>query len=304
MWVLDIFSRVGVAGQDAHRGRRPQGLVGRESPAIARRQLAAELRRLRHSAEKTLEEVAEILGCTAGKISRLETGIVRVQPQDVSSLLDIYAVPADRRQALLTLLRESRKREWWHSYADIVPRASSELYSLEAASTGIQDYSHALVPGLLQTEQYARAIIGSFDAGESRSIDRRIELRMRRQELLTANDAPVCTFLIDEVALRRRVGGPQVRVGQIERLLDVGARSNVTIRIVPNIAHPAAGASFIIFGFAPSEHRDLAFIETLTRNIFIDEPDEVRLYGKIFMTISGISLSPEDSRRLLKGSLR
>jgi len=278
-------------------------LVGRESPAIARRQLAAELRRLRQSAGRTLEDVAAALGCTAGKISRLETGIVRAQPEDVGSLLEIYGVSAERRQVFLALLGESRKREWWRSYVDVVPPAAGELYSLEAASTGIQAYGHALLPGLLQTEQYARAIIGSRDQG-SRVADRRIELRMRRQELLTADGAPECTFLIDESALRTRVGNRQVMVGQYARLLDVGARSNITIRIVPSIAHPAAGTSFTIFHFAPSEHPSVTFIEALTRNIFIDEPQEFRVYVEIFNAVEGVALSVDDSRRLLGGPPR
>lgn len=161
--------------------RRGGELVGRESPVIARRQLAAELRRRRQSAGRTLEDVAGKLGWNAAKISRIETGRVRAKPQDVSRLLDIYCVPADSRAALLALAHESRKHEWWRSYIDVVPPAAAELYSLEAASTEIWDYSSALIPGLLQTEQYARAIIGSPRGEGPRTVNRRIELRMRRQ---------------------------------------------------------------------------------------------------------------------------
>ena len=278
-------------------------MVGRESPAIARRQLAAELRRLRHAAGRTLEDVAEVLGCTAAKISRLETGIVRVQPEDASNLLDVYDVSADRRREFLALLHESHRREWWHSYVDVVPPAAGKFYSLEAAATGVQDYSHGLLPGLLQTEQYARALIGSGDE-KSKVVDRRVELRMRRQELLTTDGAPVCTFLIGESALRTRVGSRQVMIGQFERLLDVGTRSNVTIRIVPSIVHPATGVSFIILHFTPAEHPSVTFIEALTRNIFVEELREVRVYAETFKAVESISLSVEDSRRLLGGPAR
>jgi Domain of unknown function (DUF5753) len=201
-------------------------------------------------------------------------------------------------------VHESWKREWWRSYANIVPRAAAELYSLEAASTGIQQYSNALIPGLLQTEQYARAIIGSPEGEKPKTVNRRIELRMRRQWLLAMNDAPTCTFLIDEAALRTSVGDQGVRAGQFRRLLEVGAQSNVTIRIVPSVVHPATGTSFTIFHFAPSEHESVAFIEALTRNIFIDEIDEVGVYADVFMTIEKVSLSPEDSRRRLEASIR
>ncbi|HST63819.1 MAG TPA: Scr1 family TA system antitoxin-like transcriptional regulator, partial [Mycobacteriales bacterium] len=156
-----------------------------DSPAVGRRRLAQELRRLRSAAGLTITEVAGRLECSAGKISRIETGTVSAQATDVAAMLDLYGVAGSQRATLADLVRAARRRAWWQDYADVVPAGSSRFFGLEDGAARIEQHAGPLVPGLLQTPAYARAIVTAAAEVPPADVERRIALRLRRQELLT-----------------------------------------------------------------------------------------------------------------------
>lgn len=270
-------------------------------PVMGRRRLAAELRRLRTEAGKTIYEVAETMECSTGKISRIETGSVGARLQDVREMLDLYEVTGTKRAELLELVRQARQKPWWHDYADVVPHDSSTLYGLEAAATSIEEHSFALVPGLLQTQEYAEALIGSPTVATPDQAKRRVELRLRRQELLTREDGPRFHAVLGEAALREPIGGGSVMAEQLRHLVKAARWPRLTLQVRPfGAGKPTAvGTSFKVFGFADPAYGKVVYLEQLTRNSYLDEADEVNFYASIFSDISESSLSPSDSEKML-----
>jgi transcriptional regulator with XRE-family HTH domain len=274
------------------------------SPAVERRRLAMELRRLRNRARRTIHEVAEAMECSPGKISRIETGVVGAQPRDVRDLLDIYGVQGAERERLLDLVRHARRRAWWHEYAGVVPPESARLYGLEDGAATIDGYNSTfLIPGLLQTEDYARALMGSAADGSeaAQSSERRIELRLRRQRLLTREQPPTVRFVLAEAALLAQVGGPRVLADQLRHLAKVATLPNVTIQVLPLTtgAHLAAGTVFTVFGFADDADPTIVYLEQLSGNAYVEAPKEVDLYAKAFVEATTKALSEQESRELI-----
>lgn len=271
------------------------------SPAVERRRLALELRRLRTEAGKTIYDVADRLECSAGKISRVEMGVVAARIQDVRDMLELYGIDDRRREQLLELVRRSRRKAWWHAYAGIVPPVSAKLYGLEAGAAAIDEHSVMLVPGLLQTEGYARALIGAPSGEPPHVMERRIELRMRRQALLTRDSPPTMRFVLHQAVLDTSIGGPGVMTEQLRHLADIAGRPNVMIRVIraDSGAYAAAGVSFTLFGFADLADPKIAYLEQLTSNIFIEQPGEVGVYEHAFQTALDRAATPEDSRQLI-----
>lgn len=271
------------------------------SPAVERRRLALELRRLRTEAGKTIYDVADRLECSAGKVSRIEMGVVGARIQDVREMLDLYGVRGEQREQLLELVRRSRRRAWWQDFAGVVPPESAKLYGLEAGAATIDDHNVALMPGLLQTDDYARAVISSPRAEKRENVERRIELRRRRQELLDRADPPVIRFVLHQAAIDSLIGGPDVMAGQLQHLADIGARKNVTLRVIraDSGAYAAVGVSFTTFGFAHEADPKIVFLEQLTRNTFVEDAAEVEIYTKAFDSALEVAESPERSRELI-----
>lgn len=260
-----------------------------------------ELRRLRTSANRTIHDVAGLLECSPGKISRIETGIVGAQVRDVRDLLDIYGVHGEQRERLLDLVRGARRRAWWHDFADVVPPASARFYGLEAGAATIDSYSSTpLLPGLLQTVAYAHALLGTA-AVTADVVARRLELRARRKQVLTADEPPRACFVVSEGALMARIGGPQVLVEQLRHLTEVSQLPNVTIQVMPldAPAHAAIGTAFTVFGFADQADQQVVYIEQLTGNSFVENQDEVAVYTTAFTGASELAMDPEDSRTLI-----
>ena len=270
-------------------------------PVMARRRLAAELRRLRGAAGKTIHDVAHAMECSAGKISRMETGSVGARLQDVREMLDLYGVVGEQRNELLELVRQARQKPWWHEYADVVPPTSGTFYGLEAAAASIEEHSSALVPGLLQTEAYAHALISSPSIATPEQVKRRVELRMRRQHLLDRSDGPDFRAIVGEAALREPIGGSAVMAEQLRHLVTIAKRPNVTIQIRPfGAGRPAAvGTSFVIFGFADPAYGNVVYLEQLTRNSFFEETTEVDFYTSLFTDLSESALTPAESARMV-----
>jgi transcriptional regulator with XRE-family HTH domain len=276
-----------------------------ESPAVGRRRLAQELRRLRSGAGLTIADVAGRLECSAGKISRIENGVVGAQPTDVQAMLDLYGVDSAERAALVELVRTARRRAWWHEYADVVPARSSRFFGLEDGAATIDQHAGAMIPGLLQTEAYARAVASSPSAVRPGDVERRVELRLRRQQLLQRPHPPRVHVLLDEAALHREVGGPEVTAGQLDRLTELAGAPHVTLRVLPfgAGAYPALGIAFTVFGFADPADGRVAYLEQLAGNTLIESAAEVEVYARAFAESAARALDPDRSTRLIR-SLR
>lgn len=271
------------------------------SPAVGRRQVALDLRRYRLAAGRTIEDVARHLECSPAKVSRMETGVVRVRVQDLRAMLELYGLAESERQQLFGLVRQARRRGWWQAYTDVVPPDSATFYGLEDGAVSISLHSPALVPGLLQTERYARALIGSVPGLPGDLVDRRVELRMRRQRMLLRHDPPALCVVLDEAVLCRAIGGQTVIAEQLDHLLEIAARPQVVLQVVPfgAGAHAAAGVGFTVFGFADPAVTPVVYGEQLSRNTYLDQPDEVATYVTALDEAQRVAATPECSHELI-----
>ncbi len=281
-------------------------MASTQSPTVRRRRLALELRRLREAAKLTCEEVAEQLECSASKISRVETGRVSVSPRDVRDILEIYGVPDLQRDALVQLARESRQKGWWHAYGDSVQPHFATYLGLESAASEIRIYEVNLIPGLLQTEDYARAVIAAGMVNSPRAeIERQVALRMERQRL-TITSPPKVWAVLDEAALRRQVGGPEVMRLQLEYLRELGGLRNVSLQVIPfgGGAHPAMGRPFVILVFGEEADPDVVYLEDLTSALWLENVEEVHRYNVFFNHLRATALSFDDSAALTAAVLK
>jgi len=277
------------------------------SPTVRRRRLALELRRLREAARLTCEEVAEHLECSASKISRVETGRVSVSPRDVRDMLELYGVPTDQRESLVQLARDSRQKGWWHAYSDTMQPQMATYIGLESAASEIRIYEVSLIPGLLQTEDYARAVIkAGMVNSPAEDIERRVSLLMARQPAVVRDDPPKVWAVLDEAALRRRVGGSGLMRLQLEHLLAQAALPNVAVQVIPFAggAHPAMGRPFIILVFPERVDTDVVYLEDLTSALYLEDVAEVDRYNVFFNHLRATALSFDDSAALITSVLK
>lgn len=270
----------------------------RRPPSVRARQLAAELRRLRDAATLTGEEAAGRLGWSPSKISRIENGQTPPSPADLRRLLDLYQAAGGQRERLELLGHSIGQRGWWDAYADTLGPEYAALIALEAEASSLRWYSPMLVPGLLQTEQYAREVIRSglliAPPGE---IERRVQVKMNRQRVLT-KDGPVdLAVVLDEAALLRAVGGPDVMRGQLAHLAQMAARPNVTVQVLPLVAgpHPATTGEFTILGFPELIAPDVVFLENMTSDLYVEQEAAVYRYVLAFDRLRSLALDPEKS---------
>jgi transcriptional regulator with XRE-family HTH domain len=282
-------------------------MVSEHSPTVRRRRLALELRRLREAAKLTCEEVADHLECSASKISRVETGRVSVSPRDVRDMLELYGVPGAQRESLVQLARDSRQKGWWHAYSDTMQPQMATYIGLESAASEIRIYEVSLIPGLLQTEDYARAVIrAGMVNSPSEDIDRRVSLLMARQPAVVREDPPKVWTVLDEAALRRRVGGSGLMRLQLEHLLEQAALPNVAVQVIPFAggAHPAMGRPFIILVFPERVDTDVVYLEDLTSALYLEDVAEVDRYNVFFNHLRATALSFDDSAALITSVLK
>jgi len=268
---------------------------------MRRRRLAAELQRLRAAEGKTLDEVARHLECSPAKVSRIENGQVAVRIQDARDLLDLYGVTGAERDNLLQMVRQARNKGWWVSFSDVIEEGMETLLSLEDEATGISIYETNLVTGLLQTREYARVLMESWNDTPLESGRRRLELRMQRQQVLERDLPPKMTVVLDEACLKREVGGRDVMREQIHRLLLAADRPNLTIQVLPFEAgpHQAMGFPFQIFDFT-GDDPEIVYVEMLSRAEFLETAEESGRYRAAFAQVRARALSPEDSARFLE----
>ena len=270
--------------------------------------LGAQLRRLRDAAGVTRDDAGYHIRASGSKISRMELGRVSFKDRDVTDLLEFYGSddPAEREK-LVQLTREANATPWYQKFQDVVPDWFHVFVGLEEAAQLIRVYEVQFVPGLLQTEEYARAIIKQGAPGtEPEEVDRRVALRLGRQKLLTRENPPRYWVVIDEAALRRPMGGRDVHVGQIERLIDLVGEPNITIQIMPFRygGHAADGGAFTIMRFPETDLTDVVYMEYLTGAHYIDKPEEVERYAAVMERLSVAATSPDRTRELLSGMLK
>ena len=277
-----------------------------QNPTVRRRRLALELRRLREGAKLTCEDVAARLECSASKVSRIETGRVSVSPRDVRDILEIYDVPADQREALVQLARDSRQKGWWQAYGDTVQPHLVTYLGMESAASEIRVFRVGRLPELLQTEGYARAMITAGRAGATvADVDRQVALLMERQRLAKATP-PRLWVVIDEAALRRQVGGPEVMRIQLEYLREVSSMPNVFLQVIPfgGGAHMAMDLPFVAMSFPDLIAPDVVCIGYPTGVLWIEELDEVDRYNRLFHHLQAAALSFVESVALMTSVLK
>jgi transcriptional regulator with XRE-family HTH domain len=266
---------------------------------VRRRRLASELRRLRELADLTIDEVGEKLECSASKVSRIETGHVGVTPRDARDMLELYGIAGDEQEALVQLAREARKRGWWHAYNEVF---TGTFVGLEADASSLRAFQALLVPGLLQTERYARAVIRAMrpDAEEI-EVKRRVAARMARQELLTDASPPEYWAVIDEAVLHREVDSPEVMAEQLYRMLAVAKMPHVTIQAVPfgAGAHPGMEGPFLILGFPEQADPDVVYVDSTSTGLYLEMPPDVRRYALMFDHLRAAALKPDDTLELI-----
>jgi transcriptional regulator with XRE-family HTH domain len=276
------------------------------SPPVRRLRLAAELRRLRNDVDKTAEDVAEVLRWSKAKISRYELAQGGLKPEDVARLLEFYGVQGSQRDQLLALAEEGTHKGWWESYDDVLTQGHRDYIALEAEATSILEWQINVVPGLLQTEQYARNILSAYQEVATispRAVERRVETRRIRQQLLTRDEPPEYVALLDESVLYRRRGDQSVMRAQLQRLADAAQLPNVTIQILPlQQDHGLAVDSFSIFQFGKAHEtilHDVVNVEHVSNELHVDDDTDTHQFRLAFNHLAGESLSPQDSRDLI-----
>jgi transcriptional regulator with XRE-family HTH domain len=280
----------------------------RAGPGVLRLLLGTQLRRLRQAAGVTPEQAGYEIRASRSKISRMEHGRVGFKQRDVADLLTLYGVTDDlSRSGILSLAQQANAQGWWSKYGDILPDWFEAYLGLEAAATLIRTFELQFVHGLFQTEDYARAVtvLGHRSASPD-EIDRRVSLRMKRQDLLQGNDAPRVWSVMDEAALRRPVGGHEVMRKQLSRLVEVAALPRVTVQVVPfrRGGHAGAGGSFTVLRFGQPDLPDVAYIEQLTGAIYLERRTDVDHYLEVMNRLSAEALTPVGTIRFVKEIIR
>jgi transcriptional regulator with XRE-family HTH domain len=275
----------------------------RTSPVVRRRRLANELRRIRSDAGIKASDVALELGCSAGKISQMETGRVGISVPDTKAMLELYGVTGERRDDLVELARTAKQRGWWLPYIDTMQSWFQPYVGLETESSMLRTYQSEYVPGLLQTEEYQRFLLAAEPHGWSADeVNQFVALRKGRQEILAGPDAPRFCFILNESVVRRWVGRREVMLGQLQRLLEAGRQDNVTILVLPFTAgaHAAMTGAFMLVEFPDPADPPFVYLEYLTGARYIEEDQEVARYRVAFEDLTASALSRTRSAALIR----
>lgn len=270
-------------------------MTERRSPTVRRRRLGAELRRRRDAAGVTIDAVAERLECSASKVSRIETGHTTATPRDVRDMLEIYGVTGPEADELVQIAREARQKGWWHPYSTVLTGA---YVGFEAAARSVRAYEQQVVPGLLQTADYARAMIRAARPDiTDEDVAQSVHVRLKRQSLLTQEDRIDVWAVLDEAVLSRPVGGDEVMRAQLHRLVEAADLPNVTLQVLPFEvgAHAGMDGTFTILDFPEPSDADVVYAENATGGLFLEKSEELRKYIFIFDHIRAAALTPDES---------
>ncbi|GAB3714317.1 helix-turn-helix domain-containing protein [Nocardiopsis nanhaiensis] len=265
-------------------------------PTVRQYRLAQALRELRAEANMTQEQVAAHMDWHVSKLFRLENArSPRVNWLDIQGLLDLYGVASPQREALIQLAKDSKKRGWWTSYQDVF---TGSFVALEDETHLIRYYSSELVPGLFQTEEYARAIIQALRPGyDMQSVERRVSARMARQRIFEREKPLHLDFILNEAVVRRVVGGREVMAEQLEVLHKIASSQSATLRLLPfsSGAHTAMEGAFTIFSFPEDQYPDVVYIEGMMGDLYLESVESVSRYREAFRNLSQAALSPSDT---------
>jgi transcriptional regulator with XRE-family HTH domain len=290
---------VTTAGQDGGQA---------DGPTVLRMLLGTQLRKLREARGISREKAGYEIRSSESKISRMELGRVGFKERDVVDLLTLYEVTdVNEREALLDLAHQANNPGWWHRYGDLLPAWFQPYLGLEPATELIRTYEVQFVPGLLQTKEYARAVIllGHGNASDD-EIERRVAVRMKRQELLTRADPPRLWAVVDEAALRRPIGGAAVMRGQLEALIEATDKPNIRLQVIPfNVGgHAAAGGAFTIMRFRDRELPDVVYVEQLTSALYLDKREDADEYAAAMERLVIEAEPPARTTAILRNILR
>ncbi|MEU1592138.1 helix-turn-helix transcriptional regulator [Streptomyces sp. NPDC005708] len=271
-------------------------------PAVRRRKLGAELRDLRARTRLTSGEAAALVGWHQSKVSRIETGASGVKPADVGRLLDAYGVEEPELRELLLMLAGSEdgggRQNWWNAYRGVLPPTYRDFISLESQASGIRTLETSVVPGLLQTPEYARAVTWAAVGGlEDDKLDALVEVRLARQDVLRADPPLSLWAVLDEAVLHREVGGPKVMARQLQRLLDAARLPQVRLQVLPFAAgaHIGVTGPFVIFSFPSRSDLDVVVLDHLTSSLYLERKEDLQAYSEAFNSLRIHALSPEDT---------
>ena len=275
------------------------------SPLVERRRLRTELRKARQDAGLTQDAVADQMDWSLSKVIRIETGSVGISTNDLTALLRLYGVKDQKLvEGLVSLGRAARQQTWWSKYRGIVPPTYFQYIEYETAASIIREYQALLVPGLLQTEEYAQTVMHLYRPKlTARGIKARVEIRMKRQQLLLERESPpLLFFILDESVITRLVGDKNTRQAQVMRLIEMADHPHVTIEIVPFSVglHRGMAENFSILEFSGSTDSDILYIESASESIFSqDEAQEISIFRELFEDLRKVSLGPRGSRDYL-----
>jgi hypothetical protein len=276
-------------------------------PTVRRMLVGAQLRRLRTDKGLTREQAGEAIRASEWKIHRLENGQVGFKDRDIVDLLALYGVHDPVEVAdFLVLARQANAPGWWHHYGDLLPQWFRAYVDLESAARLIRTYEGQFVPGLLQTEDYMRAVVGGGHLDDlPEEAEHRVQLRLGRQALLEREDAPRLWAVVDEAALRRPVGGPRVMRAQLERLIEAAELPNVTLQVLPFAAgaHPAMVGAFSVLRFADQELPDVVYVEHLTSALYLSKQEDVDQYLHVMESICVRAAPPDRTAKIVGGVL-
>jgi transcriptional regulator with XRE-family HTH domain len=272
------------------------------TPTLRLRRLASELRRLRSEAGLTREEVSERTGINEATLYRLEVAKARPQTRTLVALLDLYGVGEPARAELIALSRQSAEQSWLQSFPTELPEPYPTYISFEGEAQKLLNYECAFIPGLLQTEDYARAALQrGTPTGTKEELQRLVDARIGRQAVLDRDPPPRLWLIVDEAALHRPVGGPQVMRAQLERLTEAAELPQVTLQVLPYDAggHPGMAGAFVVLQFDETAGSDVVYIETQAGDLFLESETDLRRFGAIFEHLRAQALPPEASVALI-----
>jgi transcriptional regulator with XRE-family HTH domain len=276
-------------------------VVANVNPTVRRRRLGSELRKLREQKGMTAEEVAARLLVSQSKISRLENGRRSISQRDVRDLCGVYGVEDVRIvDSLMNMAKESRQQGWWHAFGDV---PYSVYIGLETEAASLRVYESLIVPGLLQTRNYAAAVIdGMWPEATASEMEKRIQVRLKRQERISDSVRPLRYWaVVDEAVLRRVVGSPEVMREQLDHLAEASALPHVTLQVLPYGvgAHPGMYGKFAILEFEDESDSSVVYLEGVTSDLYLEKPTDVQSYSVMYEHLRALALNPEQSRQFI-----
>jgi transcriptional regulator with XRE-family HTH domain len=274
----------------------------RTSPTVRRRRLGTELRRLREAAGLTCEQAGGHLNCSASKISRMETARVPARAIDVQALCQLYQAREEHTGVLVALARESKTQGWWQRFDGVLPDWFGTYVGLEAEAATIRTYEMQLVPGLLQTTGYARALFESSGCGGPAEVESAVAIRRSRQEVLRGESPPRYWAVLSEAVLHRLIGGPAIMRDQLLYLTEASELRNVTIQVIRDDAgaHPGMSTPFVILSFPDRADPEVTYVDYLTGALYLEKPQEVDQYNLVFNHLVAAAISPQQSVDLIR----